>query len=303
MRSAKIKGTFGFPAVSLLHRKEYSMAGKGKIHWHPAFIQAMQQELFEYLDSLEFISEHQLTAEPLLIDLMIIKKTKNVVLNKNIAAIFRNDNILEYKSPDDYLSVNDFYKVCAYANLYAAISPDVDPADITLTFVTSRYPQKFIRHLREIRAYTVQEITPGVSIITGDFWSMQIIEAQKLPEAENLWLSSLRNGLRAQSLCTILKSGEKQGRREYIRALLDVLIRANPETFMEGLNMARSYPTLEEVFVEAGLDTRWKDLGRMEGREEIARNALVEGLPLQIVQKITGLDMETLENLAAQAQG
>ena len=40
--------------------------------------------------------------------------------------------------------------------------------------------------------------------------------------------------------------------------------------------------------------------GRAKERLETARNALAEGLPLQTVQKITGLDMETLKNLAAQ---
>jgi hypothetical protein len=38
-----------------------------------------------------------------------------------------------------------------------------------------------------------------------------------------------------------------------------------------------------------------------KGREETARNALAEGLPLQTVQKITGLDMETLKNIAARS--
>jgi len=37
--------------------------------------------------------------------------------------------------------------------------------------------------------------------------------------------------------------------------------------------------------------------GLEKGREEIARNALAEGLPIHIVQKITGLDEETIKNL------
>ena len=38
--------------------------------------------------------------------------------------------------------------------------------------------------------------------------------------------------------------------------------------------------------------------GREEGREEIARNALAEGLSFETVQKITGLDLETIKNLS-----
>jgi len=40
--------------------------------------------------------------------------------------------------------------------------------------------------------------------------------------------------------------------------------------------------------------------GRAKERLETARNALIEGLPLQTVQKITGLDMEILKSLADQ---
>jgi predicted transposase YdaD len=38
--------------------------------------------------------------------------------------------------------------------------------------------------------------------------------------------------------------------------------------------------------------------GREEGREEIARNALMEGIPTEIIQKITGLDIETIRHIA-----
>jgi predicted transposase YdaD len=38
--------------------------------------------------------------------------------------------------------------------------------------------------------------------------------------------------------------------------------------------------------------------GLEKGREETARNALAKGLPMELIHEITGLDMETLENLA-----
>ena len=37
---------------------------------------------------------------------------------------------------------------------------------------------------------------------------------------------------------------------------------------------------------------------RNEEREEVARNALAQGLAPELVQKITGLDMETIQRLA-----
>ena len=39
--------------------------------------------------------------------------------------------------------------------------------------------------------------------------------------------------------------------------------------------------------------------GIEEGREEVARKALAEGATIEFVQKITGLDVETIKRLAS----
>jgi hypothetical protein len=118
-----------------------------KLRWHPAFLQAIQLELIDYKDSLEFTYEYQLTTEPLRVDLLIIKKSPGLVIDKNIARIFRSDNILEFKSPGDYLSVKDFLKVYTYACLYAAITPEVEFSGITLTLIEQRHPRDLISYL------------------------------------------------------------------------------------------------------------------------------------------------------------
>jgi predicted transposase YdaD len=41
----------------------------------------------------------------------------------------------------------------------------------------------------------------------------------------------------------------------------------------------------------------WKEEGREEGREEIVRNALAEGFPIEMIEKITGLAPEAIENI------
>ena len=84
---------------------------KERIPWHPAFVEAIQMELLEYQDVLEFHPECQLTSEPLRIDCVVIKKAKDVVIKKNIAVIFREWNLLEYKRPGNSLSIANFYKV------------------------------------------------------------------------------------------------------------------------------------------------------------------------------------------------
>ena len=49
------------------------------------------------------------------IDIVIIKKLRERKIHKKIGHIFRGHNLIEYKSPDDWLSANDFYKVWGYA--------------------------------------------------------------------------------------------------------------------------------------------------------------------------------------------
>jgi len=40
--------------------------------------------------------------------------------------------------------------------------------------------------------------------------------------------------------------------------------------------------------------------GLEEGLEKTAKNALAEGMPVEVIHKITGLDMETITGLQAQ---
>jgi hypothetical protein len=60
-----------------------------------------------------------------------------------------------------------------------------------------------------------------------------------------------------------------------------------------------------EVFNMLFTEWNWDDAlavrfeeGREEGREEIARNALAKGLPPETIREITGLDIETIRNIA-----
>ncbi|GMO35419.1 MAG: hypothetical protein Ta2B_15440 [Termitinemataceae bacterium] len=83
------------------------------IQWHPAFVEALKHDLSSYKDVLTFKDEHQLTGAPLKIDVLVIKKEKNVVIKNKIAALFLPHNIVEYKSPDDYLMGTSKYSLAA----------------------------------------------------------------------------------------------------------------------------------------------------------------------------------------------
>ena len=75
------------------------MSGKiERDHWHSGFLGAIELEFYEYRDELIFDGEHQLSKEPLKMDLLVIKKKKHVQINNQIGEIFRQHNIFEFKS-------------------------------------------------------------------------------------------------------------------------------------------------------------------------------------------------------------
>lgn len=73
------------------------------LQWHPAFYAGLQIELEEDRENLIFENEHQLSTKPMEIDVLVVKKEKDLPVRKNIGQIFRMYNIIEYKSPSDYL--------------------------------------------------------------------------------------------------------------------------------------------------------------------------------------------------------
>jgi len=273
-----------------------------RLPWHSAFFEAIQMELDEYRDKLHFIHEYHLTTKPLQIDVVIIKKTADIPIKKNIAAIFRKDNIFEYKSPDKSISVKDFYHAYAYACLYQSLDDKADINELTLTFVKSGYPRELIRHLTEERKYTVEETLPGIYSVKGDILPIQIVDNRKLSEAENLWLKELDNRLDAVQIQRITKEILRLGSTARVKAYLYVLAQANPKSLQEAYAMSDVALTLEQVLEEVGFYARMEAKAEARGKEEraveIARNMLNSGFPVEQVAELSGLDVERVKALS-----
>ena len=284
---------------------QYTGMEQSNLAWHPAFIQAIQMELEDYQDDLEFLAEYQLTAEPLRIDCLVIKKAKDVVIKKNIAAIFRDVNLIEYKSPGDYVSVSDFYKVYAYACLNASLEK-VPFTDLTLTFVESHYPRELLKHLQEIRSYKVEEKLPGIYTVSGDILPIQIIDNRRLSADENIWLKDLDNKLNALDLGRITVKIFKQGKAARVKAYLDVILRANFHAIKEARNMSSTAKSLDDVLIEIGLNAKWEAEGVVIGEErkalDIAQNMVNLGFPLETIVSVTMLDEEKVKPLFQQSK-
>ena len=113
------------------------------IQWHPAFVAAMDLELNENRKDLEYNKEYNLNTKPLEVDLLVIKKNKKSQIVNEIGKLFRGNNIIEYKSPEDSLDIDMFYKVGAYASLYKSYGKTVDERkadDITVSIFREMKP-------------------------------------------------------------------------------------------------------------------------------------------------------------------
>jgi hypothetical protein len=163
---------------------------KKRVHWHPAFRQAIRAEFGDYADALEFHDEFALNTEPLRIDVLIIKKKHGVEIVRNIGRIFRAVNVVEYKSPAGGVSVADYNKVMAYAYLYMSLH-GLAVDGITVTIVQNAYPKALVGYLRSVCKFSVTENYSGIYYVEGSSPPIQIIVGRKLSKDDGLLLRTL----------------------------------------------------------------------------------------------------------------
>lgn len=246
-----------------------------KTQWHPAFCSAMKLELIENRGELEFRSEHGINTKPILIDLLVIRKSPEASIHNEIGRIFRGHNIFEYKSPDDSLNLDTFFKAVAYASLYKASAGKVDGIradDITISLVRKRKPEGLMREL-EKAGMKIGKAGEGIYYVDCSFFfKIQIIVSKELDKEEHLWLTSLTDDLtKEQGKRLIIESAgfkEKEA-REYADSVMQVALKENSRVFRELKNQEVA-ENMCEALRELMKDEITKELSkeREEGREE-----------------------------------
>ena len=149
-----------------------------KNQWHPGFAAALQLEFRENRDDLEFEQEYMLAKKPLQMDMFIVKKDPEAKIENKIGRFFRKFNVIEYKSPDDAMNVDVYYKVMAYACLYKVSSEHEDgyrQEEMTVTLIRQRYPAKLMRYLKQ-NGCKIIRVYPGIYYISGNvMFPLQIV--------------------------------------------------------------------------------------------------------------------------------
>ena len=273
-----------------------------RLQWHPAFCAALQIDLEEDAPYLHFVPEYNLTRKPLQID-VLVEKEENYDCGKNLATFFRRYNIIEYKNPEDYFSVNDFYQLLAYGGSFQSNTGKIQeilPNEITLTIVCDRYPRKLVEHLRKRFGVIPEKKFQGIYYIEqGLVFPLQIVINKELNPEEYVWLSRLRSNLKPESDIDMLSKAYRGKEKDPLyETAMDLIMRANENQCEEAKNMCEA---LRELFADELEEAR--NEGHVQGIEEkqtiIVRNMLNRGMSDEDIMAIAECSMEFIEKIRA----
>ena len=246
----------------------------GRLQWHSGFSAALRVELEDELDELCIEDEHMLSKKPMQIDVLVVKKKGEQPIRKNIGRIFRKHNIIEYKSPEDYLSINDFYKVYGYTCFYQSETKrvkDIPPEEITMTFICNHYPQKLLEHLKKFKGIEVEKQEAGLYYLLGDSFPIQLVIVKELSKEENYWLQNLRCNLKTgEEIQEVVRRYEQVKHKAYYSDVMNLIVRANQRQMEEEKNMCEA---LNELFAEElkEADAHGRLAGKQQGGIEMCR--------------------------------
>ena len=269
----------------------------GKIYWHEAHHEALQLELHEYKDSLEFDDEFLLNKEALRMDTLIIKKNKDIQIDKNIGKIFRNHNIVEYKSETDSFSIWDYSKILGYAHIYSSFE-QVPLTDITISISLTIYPRELIKTLEDERGYTIQDLGTGIYYVVGADFTIQILESKRMSESENLFLRNLRSNLSSEDMYKTLLSYRERTELNDKNVFISRLAQANPKAYLEAIDMFSE--DLRELFLEGAERYGWLDNYVDKKTIRIVQKMFLDGESVEKIAKWTELSAETVTTLVGE---
>ena len=274
------------------------MSKELKTQWHPAFVSAMQLELKEDAQYLNFTSEHNLNTKPLEVDLLIVKKEKDVEIKNEIGKVFRKHNIVEYKSPDDSMNLNTYMKVIAYACLYKAYEERVDDIsldEIAITMVRERKPEKLFQWF-ENNGYQVEEVFKGIYyVIQETSFITQIIVSKQLSKENQKWLTLLSGDLDRADVARVVSQIEsltEENEKRHGDSVLQVAMQENEEVFNEIREDGNMCEALRKFF-EPELNEAMENT-----KKDIILSALKAGNSVADISKVMLISEKEIEAIA-----
>ena len=202
---------------------------------------------------------------------------------------------MEYKSPEDYLSIDDFYKVYGYACFYKSDTKHVDEIksnEITISLVCENSPEKLLKHLRQERQLDIMKVDKGIYYIEGEYFPIQLLLTSELSKESNFWLRNLTNNLKEhREVDELVTEYEKNWQNELYKAMMNIIIRAN-EALFEEVRDEDMCEALRELFKDEIEEAERK--ARIETKRNTLLDLLREGM-LSVAEVASRLNVTEAE--------
>ena len=298
------------------------MEESGRTRFHYGFYAAMKVEYDLAKAPVKYEQEKELGEDPVRLDFLIIKKEPDVKLNDPIGKFFKRENLFEYKSPEDGLTIDDFYKAQGYGLIYKGFDRKVNELpieEITLTLVRHSYPRELIKILQET-GFSVVETHSGIYKIEGKISiPVQIVVVSRLPHGEYEGLKLLANGVKADDVIhyvnKVISTGNENV-KENVKTVIEICLSANEKLGKELREAGKMGDIFKDTFrylfekdfanerqqgIQQGIQ-EGKQEGIQEGIENanlrVARDMLKKKLPISLIEEISKLSEDVIKGLA-----
>ena len=273
-----------------------------KIQWHPAFAAAIGLEFRDDYKDVIIQQEYNLSKEPIRIDLLISRTDGNFRrFNNEIGHIMKTYNIIEYKSPEDSLNIDDYYKTIGYAGLYKGMGEYVNkiPArEVTVSMFCTRKPVKMFNMLKE-DGTIIEQRYPGVYYIKGNtLFPVQIVVVKELNNTLHSSLRVLSDSADREDVETFLQNSVKTSEpweREDIDAVLQASVSANKELYEEIRRDSGMCQALRELMKDE-ID---KEIEGAENRREasLVMNMYNNGITPEEISTMTNINLDRVKKI------
>ena len=179
--------------------------------WH-SWIDSLLNIYLHQFESVTIQSEAKLGVQPPRADFVIVNDDQHVDLLLEIFDIFREHNIIEFKSPDDELSLFTLRKGIGYAQFYIYVMHekgiDIKPDQVTLTFIRDRKPNKL---LKELGDHVEPGPVEGIYYINwGADFPIQIIHSAALKGEKYVGLRTISDDPSIEDIAEMFKLSSEE---------------------------------------------------------------------------------------------
>ena len=224
------------------------------------------------------------------------------ILHDPIGTFFRRVNLCEYKSPEDGLSIDDFYKVQGYGLIYKGFDKRVNELpveDMTITLVRHSYPREMLKALKS-SGFIITKPHSGIYHFEGKISiPTQLVVSSQLPEGEYEGLKLLAKGCTKSDIIKYAEKAVASGNESIITnagTVISVCLAINKKLGDQLKEEGTMNEAVRSVF-KRDFDEAEK-IGINKEKERVATDMLMDGKPLYEIKRYSKLTEDTIRNLA-----